>query len=153
VADVLPLINRLNRGTYTLPTPTVNEPPWFYDVNGDGQLTPVGDVLPIINRLNRSTNSTVLIVATAPAQSMRIVTGEGLPDDQRTTPDAVPLPGEVTRIASAGDLATESIGHGSAGTVRQVNATLADQVFADADFTHGLYELSDDVLNSLAPAA
>ena len=60
---MLRLINALNARTIfdaagRLPDPPVapNTPPPFYDVNGDGYLTPALDVLPVINYLNGVTS-------------------------------------------------------------------------------------------------
>ncbi len=56
VGDILPLINELNRPSLISPAGELPEFPVsgapFYDVNGDGLLTPAGDVLPQFNYVN-----------------------------------------------------------------------------------------------------
>jgi len=56
-ADILPLINEINiqrilQENGRLPNPPTESIVFFYDVNGDGFLTPVGDILQQINAAN-----------------------------------------------------------------------------------------------------
>jgi hypothetical protein len=75
VGDILALINEVNRKRIVSPTGLLPEQPVephlpvpFYDVNGDGLLTPVGDILSQINFVN----SQIGLEGEAPAPSANI---------------------------------------------------------------------------------